>query len=149
MRGVKSLKRAMLLAALFGAGIIVGACAYALLKSRHECPRVETAFRLNDPRDAAIFAGQIRTVEWTDVNGTTTRFGVGDGAAPNCTLTIKNNEPLSIPDHHGATTLTLVEIGGSKAKIAFMQTFDHRSFRRDLMSVDCGIVELEIRKEDP
>lgn len=81
MRGVKSLKRAMLLAALFGAGIIVGACGYALLKSRHECPRVETAFRLNDPRDAAIFAGQIRTVEWTDVNGTTTRFGVGDGAS--------------------------------------------------------------------
>ena len=143
------MRRTVLLVAMFGAGIILGACTCALLKPRHKCPEVQTSFKLNDPRFAAFIVNRIKTLEWPNADGTLTRFGLGDESAPNCNLTIKGKETLSIPDDHGHTTLTLVEISGNKAKIAYMCEFRHLSFRKNLVTVDCGIVELDTLKKGP
>jgi len=145
--GRPKMRRALLLVAVFGAGIILGACSGVLLKPRHECPGVQTAFKLNDPGYAAFIANRIKTLEWPNTDGTVTRFGVGDESAPTRNLTIKGKEPLSIPDDHGHTTLALVEIRENKAEIAYMSEFHHLSFGKNLVTVDCGIVELDVLKK--
>jgi hypothetical protein len=142
--------RSLLLAAVFGAGIIIGACSYALLKPRHECPALQTTFKLNDPGHAAFILNSIETLEWQDASGTITQFTPkGRIAASGRNLTIKNNQPVSIPDDHGSSEFMLVEIGENKAKIAYQSEFHHLSFGRNLITVDGGVVELDVRKKGP
>lgn len=115
------MRRSLLLAAVFGAGIIIGACSYALLKPRHECPGLQTALKLNDPGHAAFILNGIETLEWQDASGTITRFTPkGRIAAPGRNLTIKKNQPVLIPDDHGSTEFMLIDIRENKAKIAYL-----------------------------
>jgi hypothetical protein len=136
----------MLLVAVFGTGIILGAILCVLAKPRHECPTVQTALKVNDPQVTAFIANRIKTLEWPTPDGTVARFTVGGEATANRNLTIKGKELLSIPDDHGVTTFALVEIREGKARIVYTSEFSHLSFGKNLVTVDCGIVDLEVQK---
>ena len=143
------MKQIMPFLAVFGVGIIIGACSCALVKPRHECPNLETSLKVNDPGTARFLTNRIKTLEWPNADGTVSRYSVGDESAPNRNLTMSGREPLSLPDDHGHMTLTLVEIRDNKAKIAYVNEFYHMSFGKNLITVDCGIVEIDVPKKEP
>lgn len=136
---------ALLWGALFGAGVITGAGTFALRAQRIDSQDVPVSFKLNDPQFTAFLANRIRAVKSTNPDGTITQFDLGDDTAPNCNLTINGEEPLVIPDDDGCTTLVLVEVSGKKAKIGYMSKF--RRLDNHVLTVDCGIVEIAIRKK--
>ena len=144
------MRKSFLLVAVFAAGIIIGGCVVAFLKPRHECPMLQTTSKLNDPSHAAFILNSIETLEWPDASGAVVRFTPkGRIASPARNLTIKKNEPVSIPDDHGSNEFVLVEIKDNKAKIAYQSEFYHLSFGKNLVTVDSGIVELDVQKKAP
>jgi hypothetical protein len=49
------------------------------------------------------------------------------------------------PDHHGSTSFTVKEIRPSSVVLSYQVTFDHRSFGKNLISRDDGLVEIPIK----
>ncbi len=117
-----------------------------MLNPRREGPLVESAFKLNDPAHARFIANRVKALEWPNADGTVTRFAVQGGRSPNGNLTLAGSNPVSLTDDHGQNTLALVEVRENKAKIAYLSRFDHSSFGRNLVTVECGIVKLDVVK---
>ena len=143
--GKYSIKGIILLLVVFGLGIIVGAYSFYSAQPRHECPVVQTSLKVNNPTSAKFLTNCIEILEWQKPDGTIAKFSViGRNAPPSRNLTIKGMKPLSIPDHHSQNTLILTDITNNKAKIVYLSDFDHRSFGKNLRTIDCGVVELDV-----
>jgi hypothetical protein len=144
------MRRAILLVAVFSTGIIVGGCVVAFVKSQYERPMLQTSFKLNDPGEAAWILNSIETLEWEGANGAVEQFTPqGRIASPGRNLAVRNNKPLLIPDDHGSNELVLVAIADNKAKIGYQSVFYHASFGDNLVTVDSGVVELDVKKKSP
>jgi hypothetical protein len=144
----KTMRKSFLLVAVFAAGILVGGCTVAMILSQHKCPTLETTFKLNDSVHAGFILNSIQTLEWQDADGTFVEYTPkGRVARPARNLTIKKNEPIEMPDDHGSNEFMLVGISDNKAKIAYQSKFYHSSFGRNLITVDSGIVEIEVEKK--
>jgi len=138
-------KGIILLLVVFGLGVVVGAYSFYSAEPKHECPVVQTSLKLNNPASAKFLTNCIKTLEWQKPDGTIAQFSVsGRSTPPSRDLTIKGMKPLSIPDHHGQNTLILTDISNNKAKILYLSEFDHRSFGKNLRTIDCGVVELAV-----
>lgn len=140
------MKRLMLLTAVFGIGAILGATGCFMVIPRHECPIVQTGLTLHDPQYTTFIFNRIKTLEWPNADGTLANFRIDSKDTPNRTLTLKGKELLTIPDHHGVTKLALVDVRNNTARLLYMTTFNHRSFGRNLVTVDCGIVDLTVQE---
>jgi len=148
--GKYRIKGIVLLLVVFGLGIIVGAYSFDSARPLHQFPVVKTSFKLNNPASAKFLTNCIKTLEWQNPDGTITQFSVsGRNTPPSRNLTIKGMKPLSIPDHHSQNTLILTDISNNKAKIVYMSDFDHRSFGKNLRTIDCGVVELDVMENRP
>lgn len=53
------------------------------------------------------------------------------------------------PDHHSSSTLTMVTIDSKGLKLNYEMRFDHRSFGKDLITVDKGNIVLPLTKAQP
>lgn len=142
------MRRMLPLAAVFVFGIVLGAGSFALLTPRREGPFVETTFKRNDPIHARFIANRVKALEWPAADGRVMRFAAQGGPSPHGNLTLAGTDPVSLTDDHGQNTLALVEVRENKAKIAYVSRFDHLSFGRNLVTVDCGIVELDVVEAD-
>jgi len=49
------------------------------------------------------------------------------------------------PDHHSSSTLTMVTIDSKGLKVNYEMRFDHRSFGKDLITVDNGNIVLPLK----
>ena len=140
--GKYCIKGIILLLVVFGLGIILGAYSFHL---QHECTVVQTSFELNNPASAKFLTNCIEILEWQKPDGTIAQFSIsGRSNTPSRNLTIKGMKPLSIPDDHGQSTLILTDISNNKAKIVYLSEFYHLSFGKNLRTIDCGVVELDV-----
>lgn len=53
------------------------------------------------------------------------------------------------PDHHSSSTLTMVTIDSKELKLNYEMRFDHRSFGKDLITVDNGNIVLPLKTAQP
>lgn len=53
------------------------------------------------------------------------------------------------PDHHSSSTLTMVTIDSKGLKLNYEMRFDHRSFGKDLITVDNGNIVLPLKTAQP
>ncbi len=53
------------------------------------------------------------------------------------------------PDHHASSTLTMVTIDSKGLKMNYEMRFDHRSFGKDLITVDNGNIVLPLKTAQP
>lgn len=53
------------------------------------------------------------------------------------------------PDHHSSSTLTMVTIDSNGLKLNYEMRFDHRSFGKDLITVDNGNIVLPLKTAQP
>jgi hypothetical protein len=51
----------------------------------------------------------------------------------------------NLPDHHASLYYTLKEIGAGTIAVGYESRFDHRSFGKDLITIDSGVVELNCK----
>lgn len=51
------------------------------------------------------------------------------------------------PDHHSSLSYKLKKISSDKITIEYYSSFDHRSFGKDLLTTDTGIVELKCNEK--
>jgi hypothetical protein len=52
-------------------------------------------------------------------------------------------------DHHGSSTIKLAGIEKSGLQLSYEMRFDHRSFGKDLITIDSGTVVLPLKSEQP
>jgi len=127
-------------------GLILGFLSYHYLKPQHKCPTIQTTLTENDPGHIRFFNNRIKKLEWKTADGTISHFSLNVPQSPNQNLVITANEPLSIPDDHGFTVLRLIDVNQDKATIAYADEFHHGSFGNNLITIDCGTVQLDIVK---
>ncbi len=53
------------------------------------------------------------------------------------------------PDHHSSSTLSMVTIDSKSLKLNYEMRFDHRSFGKDLITVDNGNIVLPLKTAQP
>ena len=53
------------------------------------------------------------------------------------------------PDHHSSSTLTMVAIDTKGLKLNYEMRFDHRSFGKDLITIDKGSIVLPLKSALP
>jgi hypothetical protein len=124
--------------------LVLGFFVGKIQPSGDSAPEVQTSLKINDPATAAFVMHRVTTLQWPGKDGATSQFEFAGKSEPASHLTLRGSEPLIIPDDHGQNTLTLVGIDQGRATIAVMSRFDHRSFGKNLVTVDCGVVELEV-----
>lgn len=49
------------------------------------------------------------------------------------------------PDHHSSSTLTMVGIDSNGLKLSYEMRFDHRSFGKDLITIDKGSIAVPLK----
>jgi hypothetical protein len=64
----------------------------------------------------------------------TTRFVLGMG-----------DRFRTLPDHHAATYFTIQQVNATSVLLRYSSTFDHRSFGKNLITVDEGEVEIQFK----
>lgn len=127
-------------------GILLGLCGTVLLHPRHECPLLQTTLDNKNPGHIKFITTRINELEWTDSDGSLRRFGVSEQPLPSQNLVLKSTERLHIPDDHGNITLRLIDISQNKATIAYVNEFMHLSFGKNLITIDCGVIQIDIFK---
>ncbi len=49
------------------------------------------------------------------------------------------------PDHHSSSTLSMISIDSKSLKLNYEMRFDHRSFGKDLITIDKGSIALPLK----
>ena len=62
-------------------------------------------------------------------------------------FTLKKNEKFVLRDKHGKTEYELKSIDTDFIKIRYVSKFDHRSFGKNKVSIDSGVLQLEYTKK--
>lgn len=70
------------------------------------------------------------------------------GSDGNKNFTVSEGDKFSNqPDHHSSLFYTLKKISNNKINIEYESSFDHRSFGKDLITSDSGVVELSCTEQ--
>ena len=125
-------------------GLVIGFIVSTLLRPRLSFTQVETAVELNSPVVSKFIANRISKIEYLDPDGTIRHFKPSGQSLPNQTVVLETGKPFTIPDHHGMTQLLVIGVDQNKATIAYTTQFSHLSFGENRVSVNCGVVQIDV-----
>jgi hypothetical protein len=127
-------------------GLIVGyqlGCA----RPQPKGPVVQTSLAIGDVAIERFVLARVKAIQWR--TGTTdTLYAIDGPVTPNQTFTLTGRTPLSIPDHHGNTEIAVIDVSAGKAKLLVLRRFDHGSFGKNRVTIDCRVVELNVTSSD-
>ena len=128
-------------------GIVLGTlCSRTVPKSRTV---VATSLALNDNAAKQFIIHRVKAIEWATATGSVSTYRVGPAPASSQYITLVGRTSQSLPDDHGSTTLAVLDVVGGKAIVAYLLEFDHGAFGKNLVTVDCRVVEIDVTESAP
>lgn len=147
------MRRFLALFVVFGLGAVlggvVGAAAGMHLVPQPVEPTIQSSLVLDDLDTKRFVVARVKSLEWGHEDGSVSHYRIAAPASPNQNVTLKGRMPETIPDHHGKTELALIDLADGKATVAVLWDFDHRSFGKNLRTIDCRIVEVDVTEFVP
>jgi hypothetical protein len=111
---------------------------------------VQTSFAVDDDLTTKFLQARIKSIEWPDHDGVVARYRTnGATTTANQNITLIGRTPRSDLDEHGKTTLAVIGVEGGKATVSVLSEFDHRSFGKNLITVDSRIVTVDVTPSSP
>ncbi|MDB5298195.1 MAG: hypothetical protein JWO31_4178 [Phycisphaerales bacterium] len=147
MRATTRTWRLIVLAAVFATGLSLGLSG-GRSRERPEPPVVRSSFSRDDVGTEAFVRARVKAVRWPGGPGGSL-YTIDGPPSPNKNLAIDGPAPLSLPDDHGHTDLAVIGLAGGRATFVVLSRFDHGSFGKNLVTVDCRVVGVDVSTDAP
>lgn len=129
---------------LLAIGVGLGCLGSCAAKRTSPGPAVQSSLSVNDDWTTQFLRNRLKAIEWTDGEKTVSLQPANAPASPNQNITLVGRTPLTLPDDHSSMTIQVVNVTNNVATIASVSQFHHASFGKNLITIDCRVVELEV-----